>query len=331
MSPPHGPRSSNTASSPHPDRVADQLIVQAEKFKVKIEVPKGRSNYSDMLMPYDYDKHRNKFVKPDGLAPIDSEILFLRNFDQDDEFFHVTSQIDPSLHIKIERGEFIDLERLLPREKAGGGKSGSEELNRQLYQLITQGRNNYLEPPVPKSGRVNSIRKWDQAFRVFAAIYTHANPERASEIWQYIYVIHTVAASNPLDNVYFYDINFRELMASKPWRSWGKTYTQGWNMAFNNNNLTYASNNGNTQNSGSNRANGGYKTWKDECCWRFNKNQCKKSGNDCNYDHRCTYCAGWNHGFFNCRKRQNRSNKRGGSSSGNGSSTSHATTTKQEK
>ena len=71
-----------------------------------------------------------------------------------------------------------------------------------------------------------SVKKWDQAFRVYAAIYTHANPDRASEIWQYIYVIHTAAAANPWDNVYFYDINFHELMASKPWRSWGKTYTK---------------------------------------------------------------------------------------------------------
>ena len=100
--------------SPHPDRIADQLIVQAEKFKAKIEAPKGNGNYSELLMPYDYDKLRSKFVKPDGLAPIDSEILFLRNFDQDDGFFHVTSQIDLSLQIKIERGNFIDLERLLP-------------------------------------------------------------------------------------------------------------------------------------------------------------------------------------------------------------------------
>ena len=86
----------------------DQLLVQAEKFKAKIEAPKG--NFTDMLMPYGYEKLKSHFVKPEGLAPIDSEILFLRNFNQDDEFFHVMSQIDPSLHIKIERGEFIDLE-----------------------------------------------------------------------------------------------------------------------------------------------------------------------------------------------------------------------------
>ena len=105
-------RSSSLLPQPHTSEVTDQLLVQAEKFKAHIQAPRG--NHSDFLMPYDYEKLRSKFVRPDGLAPIDSEILFLRNFDQDDEFFHVTSQIDPSLRIKIERGDFIDLERLLP-------------------------------------------------------------------------------------------------------------------------------------------------------------------------------------------------------------------------
>ena len=259
-------------------------------FKAKIEAPKG--NYKDILMPYDYDKLRTRFVKPEGLAPIDGEILFLRNFDQDDEFFHVTSQIEPGLRAKIEHGEFIELERLLPRERIG---SKSDDLNRQLYQLITQGTNNYLEPPMPKTGKINSIKKWDQAFRVFAAIYTHANPERASEIWQYIYVIHTAASANSWDNVYYYDVNFRELMASKPWRSWGKTYMQGWNMAFNNSNVGYVTGSSQMANQyGTSKVNnnGHPKSWKDDCCWRFNKNRCKKEGVDCNYDHRCTYCAG---------------------------------------
>ena len=298
-----------------PACVTDHLLLQAEKFKARVEAPKG--NYSDLLMRYDYEKLRSKFVKPEGLAPIDREILFLRNFDQDDEFFHITSQIDPSLRIKIERGEFIDLEWLLPRERALG-RTGSDDLNRQLYQLITQGTNNYLEPPVPKTGKINSIRKWDQAFRVFVAVYTHANPERASEIWQYVYVIHTAAASNPWENVYYYDINFRELMASKPWRSWGKTYTQGWNMAFNNatNTVNYSSHNNNWSVSG-NSSKGG-KDWKDDCCWHYNKNKCKRSASECNYDHRCTYCAGWNHGFVSCRKRQNKNKRHSGSSGSRG-------------
>ena len=156
-----------------PECITDQLLVQAEKFKAKVEAPKGNHNFNDILMPYDYEKLCSKFVKPEGLAPIDSEILFLRNFDQDDEFFHITSQIEPSLRAKIERGEFIELERLLPKDRSSRG----DDLNKQLFQLITQGTNTYLDPPVNKTGKISNIRKWDQAFRVYAAIYTHANPE----------------------------------------------------------------------------------------------------------------------------------------------------------
>ena len=135
-----------------PGRITDQLLVQAERFKGKVEAPKGMVNniigntYSDMLMPYDYDKLWSKFVRPEGLAPIDSAILFLRNFDQDDEFFHVTSQIEPNLRSKIEQGEFVELERLLPKDKLPGFRSTSDDLNKQLFQLITQGTNSYIDP-----------------------------------------------------------------------------------------------------------------------------------------------------------------------------------------
>ena len=70
---------SQACNDSSPDRIADQLLVQAERFRAKVEAPKG--NYSDMIMPYDYEKLRSKFVKPEGLGPIDNEILFLRNFD----------------------------------------------------------------------------------------------------------------------------------------------------------------------------------------------------------------------------------------------------------
>ena len=128
-----------------------------------------------------------------------------------------------------------------------------------------------------------------------------------------VYLCHPYCCcnANPWDNVYYYDINFRELMASKPWRNWGKTYTQGWNMAFNNNPVYMGQHHNNFSNNsqpshgskfgeGSNSG----KSWKDDCCWRFNKNRCKKQ--NCDYDHRCTFCAKWNHGHFNCRKRLNK-------------------------
>ena len=304
------------------ERATDQLLLQAEKFKARVEAPKGMNTCNGMIMPYDYDKLRTKFVTPEGLAPIDNEILFLRNFDQDDEFFHVTSQIEPSLKAKIERGEFVDLDRLLPKDRFSNIR-GSDDLNKQLFQLITQGTNSYLTaPPEPRgNNRVNSMKKWDQAFRVFGAIYTQANPSRAGEIWQYVYVIHTAAASNPWENVYFYDITFRELMASKPWRSWGKTYTQGWNMAFNSgshhHNSQYTGHGGTSSfnNSQQYKSQDNGENWKNTCCWRYNNktmNRCKRVANECRYDHRCNYCAGWNHCYSACRKRLGKQNNGNG-------------------
>ena len=67
-------------------QLTDQLLMQAEKFKARVEAPKGMP-FSQMLMPYDYEQLRSKFIRPEGLAPLNSEIMFLRNFDQDDEFF----------------------------------------------------------------------------------------------------------------------------------------------------------------------------------------------------------------------------------------------------
>ena len=294
------------------EKATDQLLLQAEKFKARVEAPKGMYN----VMPYDYDRLRSKFVTDNGLGPIDSEIMILRNFDQDDEFFHVTSQIEPNLKSRIERGEYIDLERLLPKDRFSNNRS-SDDLNKQLFQLITQGTNTYMSPPDPRgSNRINNIKKWDQAFRVFAAIYTQANPQRSSEIWQYIYVIHTAAAANSWESVACYDQIFRQLMASKPWRNWGKTYNQGWNMAFSNNHNVSQYNHGggssNTQHYHRNNQNptNGTKSnsWKDDCCWRFNKNKCSKTANECRYHHRCTHCAGWYHSYNNCRKRGNRGN-----------------------
>ena len=302
------------------DQTTDQLLLQAEKFRARVEAPKGKSlsRNQSLLMPYDYERLKSRFVTDQGLLPIDNEILFLRNFDQDDEFFHITSQIEVGLKSKIEKGEFVDLERLLPRDKFSSGVRGNDDLNKQLFQLISQGTNSYLSAPEHRNGpKINNIKKWDQAFRVYAAIYTQANPTRSSEIWQYVYIIHTAAAANPWDNVAYYDIVFRELMATKPWRNWGKTYTQGWNMAFNNvsNFVSHSSVHGQssyTNNNYTGNHNKNNNNWKDSCCRRYNNKNgsgCKRSSNECRYDHRCTFCAQWNHSYANCRKRLGKGNQ----------------------
>ena len=184
-----------------------------------------------------------------------------------------------------------------------------------VMELVTRGGQTFFAPAHDRDSKITNVKKWDSAFRVYAAIYSEANPTRAAEIWQYIYVIHKAASNYYWDNVAFYDFTFRQLMARKPWRSWSKTYNQAWNLAM----IDPISKN---NNSGKNfQGSGGgqqqKRDWRDDCCWRYNKNRCNKTANDCKFDHRCTYCGGWNHEYFNCRKRLRKQ------SGGGNSETSH--------
>ena len=174
----------------------------------------------------DAEKIRANLIAPRGMLPIniDSNIELLRNLDNDDDFFHVSCHVDPALKEKIERGDFIDLDKLLPKDKAAGGYSMSEE--HQGVQLFTKNGQTFLAPAASEK-KISNLKLWDQAFWVYATIYTRANPQRSSEVWQYVHIIHTAAGTYSWSNVSFYDFMFRKLMATKPWHSWVKTYNLG--------------------------------------------------------------------------------------------------------
>ena len=53
-----------------------------------------------------------------------------QNMDDDDEFFHVTCHIDEGLRSKKAKGEFVGLEKLLPKDRAS---LGSIAANSNLY------------------------------------------------------------------------------------------------------------------------------------------------------------------------------------------------------
>ena len=50
------------------------------------------------------------------------------NDDNDDDFLHVTCHVDQLMIQRIEQGEFIDLEKLLPKDRFGytGYKTGED-------------------------------------------------------------------------------------------------------------------------------------------------------------------------------------------------------------
>ena len=105
----------------------------------------------------------------------------------DDDFFHLTCHIEPSLIHKIEKGEFVELEKLLPK-----GKLGKNEENR--LEWVQSDGGTFLVP-AQKDNTISSFQRWEQAFRAYATIYCGANPQRSKEIWQYIMVINTAASS----------------------------------------------------------------------------------------------------------------------------------------
>ena len=74
----------------------------------------------------------------------------------------------------------------------------------------------YFVPAQDCDLKIGNVRKWEQAFRVYAAIYSRANPHRSAEIWQYVFVINTAAASYIWENVANYDYTFRKLMDKYP-------------------------------------------------------------------------------------------------------------------
>ena len=95
--------------------------------------------------------------------------------DQDDKFFHVTCHIDPALKAKIEKEEFIELEKLLPKTKTQMMAD-----DKRLQFFYQNGETFFV--PADKENKISSIRKWEQAFRVYAAIYCAANPSCSAEI-----------------------------------------------------------------------------------------------------------------------------------------------------
>ena len=94
--------------------------------------------------------------------------------------------------------------------------------------------------------------------------------EQAAEIWQYVHTINLTAGSFAWENVYYYDITFRQMMAEKPQHSWAKTYSQLWHAAMCDP-LPKVHQNGN--NSAANVKQG---DWRDSCCWHYNHGKCRK-------------------------------------------------------
>ena len=148
-----------TSRSPCADRSdeshrdpAEQLILDAEKFKASVSAP---SQGKDTV----------------GLseAKLDKLLKYIEDT-QDEEFYHVTSHVDLRIKQKIQRGEFVELELLIPKNRGQLAKEDD-----RLQQFVTKSGSTYWAPP-DREVRISNIRKWEQSFHVYAAIYCQSNP-----------------------------------------------------------------------------------------------------------------------------------------------------------
>ena len=259
-----------------PDEIAEekaaQLVKDAESSKIRMFQPPGTSQQ------------------------INQNINQMFSVLADEDYMYLTAHVDDSLQQKIQRGEFVDLARLLPRDRVI-----SEEDNRM--QLVIKDGSSFW---VPATGTlsISGFGKWSQAFRVYTDLFARANPMRASELIQYSHVIHTISQQFSWDNVYMYDKDFRLHMHRHPKRNWSLILQQAWAMRLREplrmHSFTQRENNHNNSN---NRFGGPKRSNANDICRRFNRGKCTY-GMRCKYEHRCSYCFKIGHSVLNCRRAQ---------------------------
>ena len=249
-----------------PEQRAREIVRDHEKSKATMYEITGK-DYSN--------------VKPSSIAEMDNNYQM------------IDAHLEESVRKKIENFEYVDLAKLLSKNKSS--KEGEQRL-----EIVTKNGMTYLAPVSDKEGGINSYGKWEQAFRVYSNVLTSRYPHKAPELLQYNHTIHTAASSYTWENVYAYDREFRQHISRFPSRAWNVLLQQAWTMLLKDR----------VKNENTVFQKGGYppknKRHK-EPCRRYNKGRCS-FGLSCNYDHRCSVpeCGKFGHGAHICRLRKDK-------------------------
>ena len=220
-----------------------------------------------------------------GSKPINTEKCvneLIHSVMVDEEYTAVAAHIDEHMKKVIVRGEYVDLTRLLPKDRVMVEED-------QRMEMVNRGGLSYWVPVSDRSSSsISNIARWEEAFRVYSRIYTEGNPLRATEFIQYNHIIHKAALEFPWESVYAYDREFRVYMSKFPNRNWGIILQQAWTLKMRRS-ISRDSYNNQGRNGGNRR----------NLCWKFNQGCCNyKIGHK--FDHKCTICNRWGHGAHNC-------------------------------
>ena len=254
------------------DKYANNVVIQAECFRVDTEIPRGMNpvTLSANFLP---PTNVNQQVNCSGIT--------------DDEFFHLTCHVDPNTKAKIEKGEFIELEKLLVKDRFKQQNSSGQHM-----ELVSRGGETFIMP-VDSGAKITNVRCWEQTFCIYGAIYSQTNPHRSSEIWQYVFVINSAASTYTWENVASYDYTFRQLMACNPGHSWTNIYLQMWNLTMRD--IIPRNFQSQDQNKRDSKRKGGRRI---AYCWSYNRGRKCKFDLNCHFIKRCSYCDASGHGQF---------------------------------
>ena len=248
-----------------PEEVAERIIREAELSKALVYDTPGKD-----------DKK---------LLPLNMISDYVQDAIADEHYKIIGVHIDQTTKTKILNNEYVDFTKLLPRDRV------SQEEDGRVQMIFKNGIPFYI--PVNDYQQISSFSRWEQAFRVFSAIYTKEHPHRANELLQYGHIIQTASLTNQWDNVYLYNKDFRIHISEFPNRSWGTILQLAWNLCLKDKSprVSPVEQQRDRQNKWVNR----------EICRQFNRGW-YSYGFRCKYEHRCTYCNKLGHGSYNCRK-----------------------------
>lgn len=261
-----------------------------------------------VMVPYPIN-HNQPLFQPGNINMTDFErSRFYEAMLIDQNERKVGAHVDPKMQDRVGRGEFVNLQRLLPKRKLNldpddkslhmenvGGVCSLTEANESLKDY----------PPV------NCLSRWEDAFRIYMSIYIRYNPHRADKILQYLDNIKNAGRTYPWELVSNYDQRFRELVHRNPGRHWGvisyddyyKEILSPFAAAANGEgNSRWQSSNSNPQGNSGNPSS--RNKIKRKACWAYNKFGNCRYAEECRFEHKCTYCGKLGHPECKCRSKR---------------------------
>lgn len=250
----------------------DQLVVEAERQKANLERPLT-GNATLQQKDLDESSHLNT----PGTTDLEC----------DKKLYALSVHLDKSLVSRIIRGEFIDLSKLLPRDKV------VPEDDIDKVQIVSKDGKPAFEPFFDKDSTIiTNYRRWELAFDIYAGVYTRAHPLRAPELYEYKHTIRRASDTFIWSNVYDYDKVFRTHMQFNPRRTWALKHQDAWSDHVR---VFKSSAQGAALDVSTSSK-------KRKPCRFFNKNGKCTKGSSCEFDHKCSFCNIFGHGRYNCRK-----------------------------